>query len=705
MDRRSVLEFLERRAEKPLRPTEIARALKVPDREYRRFKRLLREMEEAGEIYRVRGRRYALPRRINLVVGRLQITKAANGFVIPEDGGDDVFVPASQMGDAYDGDRVAARIERRRRGKNPEGTVVRVLERARSQVVGVFHRSGGYGFLVPDKRVFHRDVFIMAGEESGVREGDIAVARIVDWGSDHHNPVGEVVDVLGRPGSPGVDILAVVHSHELPSEFPPAVVAAAERLAERPPRDEVAERRVDFRDRLTFTIDPADAKDHDDALSLERLTQDRWRVGVHIADVGHFVRERSVIDKEALHRGTSVYLVDRVLPMLPEVLSGDLCSLKPDRDRLTLSVLLDLDSAGSVLSVEYVPSIIRSRERLSYEQAQEIIDGKRTCDKQLRDALRGLRDLAMRLRQARQERGGLDFDLPEARVIVNSAGEPEQIERLLRLETHQLIEEFMILANESVARMARRRNWPFIYRIHEPPDPDRFERLHDFVGGLGLKLSKKVGSSSKVLQRLLRSVEGRPEEPVVSMLVLRTMKQARYSTDPKSHFGLGARAYTHFTSPIRRYPDLAIHRTLRGLLFEGRSAPEELAEHLSGVASHVSTRERQAMEAERESVELKKIEFMERHIGDVFGGTISGVTSYGLFVLLDDVLVEGLVHVSQIEDDYYRFVEEEYALVGELRRRRFRLGDRVSVRVISVKREAQEIDLALAGERGEAAEG
>ncbi|UCC85125.1 MAG: ribonuclease R [Gemmatimonadota bacterium] len=695
LEKESIIRYLRERAQRPVRLKEIARALEVDAREYRRLRRLLRQLEEAGEIYRVRRRRYALPERINLVVGRLQVIRAGHGFVIPEVGGEDVFVASSQLRDAYDGDRVIARVERRQRGRKPEGTIVRVLERARTKVVGVYHRSGRYSYLVPLENAIHRDVFIppRAGGKAG--DGSIVVARIVDWGSDHHDPVGEVVEILGRPGEAGVDVLAIVHSHELPADFPRDVLDEAEKLRAGFDGTIALEERTDFRATLTFTIDPIDAKDHDDAISIERLASDRWRVGVHIADVSHFVREGSRIDQEALNRGTSVYLVDRVLPMLPEPLSGDLCSLKPEEDRYTLSACLELNSAAEVNSIEFTSGVIRSRYALAYEEAQEIVDGVREADVELREALQDLRHLAFRLRERRQARGGLDFDLPEARVIVNSAGEPTTVQRILRLDTHRLIEEFMILVNESVARSVESRGAPFIYRVHEAPDPDRLERLREFIAGLGLKLARDADTTPRALQRLLTSVEGRPEEPVVSTLVLRSMKQARYSAERAGHFGLGSRLYTHFTSPIRRYPDLVAHRIVRLALLEGRAVPEELAGQLGAMARHSSARERQAMEAERESVELKKMEYLERHLGDVFEGTITGVTSYGMFVLLDDVLAEGLVHVSQLADDYYHYLEEEYALVGELKRRRFRLGDRAKVQVIKVDRAVRELDLGL----------
>lgn len=701
VEKRDVIEFLKKRAQRPVRLKELARALGVSNREYGDLKGLLKGMEEAGEVYRVRRRRYALPERINLVVGDLQITRSGHGFVVPDSGQTDVFVPAPQLGGAYAGDRVVARIERRRRDRNPEGTVVKVLERARTRVVGTFHRSGQYGFLAPTEGGLHRDVFIPSGGDAGVGDGEVAVARIVDWGSEHHDPVGEIVEVLGPPGRPGVDVLAVVHAHELAVDFPPDVLEEAEAIAEGARRGLPLEGREDFRGQLTFTIDPEDARDHDDAIAAQRLGEDRWRVDVHIADVSHYVEERSAIDLEALARGTSVYLVDRVLPMLPPVLSADLCSLKPGEDRLTLSVSLEMNRAAEVLSVRFHEGVIRSRHALSYEAAQEIIDGRREAADQLRESLLALRNLAMELRKRRQARGSLDFDLPEARVIVSSTGEPTEIQELLKLETHRLIEEFMILVNESVAQEASRRKLPFIYRIHERPDPERIDRLREFVKGLGFQLAKNAVRSPKALQKLLSVADGRPEESVVSTLVLRSMKQARYSVEKKGHFGLASHGYTHFTSPIRRYPDLAIHRIVRAAMVEDVQVRETLADQLVEVARQSSQREREAMDAERDSVELKKLEYMERHIGDDFAGTITGVKAFGLFVLLDTVLVEGLVHVSQMGDDYYHFIEEEYALVGEVRKRRFRLGDRVRVGVLAVDREERKLDLLLANGNGD----
>ncbi len=693
-----VIDYLRERAGRPLKAKELARGLGVSQADYPEFKAQLQRLEDEGLIYRVRKQRYAAPEKINLIVGRLQTIRSGAGFVVPEDGAEDLFVPWQGMGSAVHGDRVVARVEKRRRGQRREGRIIKVLERARETVVGVYHPARNFGFVVPEDRKLTRDIFIPPGQESGADEGDVVLVRITSWGDEHLGPAGEVDQVLGRKGMAGVDVLAVVYGHGLPIDFPAEVVEEAERLRERGVTAEELEGRVDLRDELVFTIDPADARDHDDALSIQSLEDGRWRVGVHIADVSHYVREGTALDAEALRRGTSVYLVDRVIPMLPEALSSDLCSLLPGHDRLAMSVLLTIDENGKVLDHRLVRSVIRSQHRLSYDDAQKVIEGARVVDEKTDEAIRSLVRISRQLRAIREERGSLDFDLPEARVVLNTRGEPTDIQRVLRLESHRLIEDFMLLANETIARRASRGKLPFIYRIHEPPDPDRLEQLRDFVATFGYRIGRRATPTPKDLQRLLSTVRGRPEENIVSTVVLRSMRQARYSHENAGHFGLAARDYTHFTSPIRRYPDLVAHRLAGRAFIDGESLPESLREEvLPTIARLASERERVAVEAERDSVDLKKVEFMERHLGDEFTGTISGVTAFGLFVLLDDFFVEGLVHVSTLEDDYYVFLEEQYALVGEHRRRRFQLGDRIRVQVASVDRDDRRIDFLLAG--------
>ena len=705
MDPRTIVDFLRTEAGRPLKAKELAKALDVPQGDYAEFRDLLQRLEGDGVLYRVQRQRYAAPERINLLVGRIQTTRGGAGFLIPEDRSRDVYIPMQALNTALDGDRVVVRVESRTKGDRPEGRVVRVVDRSRETVVGVFHtgkagrsRRASHGFVVPEDRKLPWDVFVAPGGAAEAAEGDLVVVRITDWGSGHRGPTGEIEEVLGRPGEPGVDVLSIIRAHELPTDFPPEVEQAAEDLRVQGVTARDISVREDLRGALIFTIDPADARDHDDALSIERVG-DKWRVGVHIADVSHYVQEGTVIDAEAAQRGTSVYLVDRVVPMIPHALSSDLCSLVPDADRLTLSLLVDLDADGSIAGQKLVRAVIRSRHKLAYEDAQAVLDGGKSIDEPTDEALRNLRDVARILRSRRTTRGSLDLDLPEARVVLGEAGEPTDIQRVIRLESHRLIEDFMLLANEAIARRAIEAKVPFIYRVHEPPESGRMEQLREFAATFGHRLGGPTGSPSpQDLQRLLAAAEGTPQSSLISTVVLRSMKQARYSEQSLGHFGLATPSYTHFTSPIRRYPDLVVHRLAAGLFIDGRS-PWLDEEQLAGTARHSSERERVAVAAERDSKDLKKVEFMQRHVGSDFGGTISGVTAFGFFVLLDDYFVDGLVHVSSLDDDYYLFVEEQHALVGERTRRRFRTGDRVRVKVARVDIEERKIDFQLIEEK------
>ncbi|MBI4540600.1 MAG: ribonuclease R [Gemmatimonadetes bacterium] len=690
-----VIDYLKSQAGRPLKAKELARGLGVAARDYPDFKALLVSLERDGVLYRVRKQRYAVPERINLVVGRLETTRAGDGWVVPSEGGEDIFIAAAGLNAAMHGDLVVARIERRRRGPRIEGCVIKVLERAHPTMVGTYHRARNFGFVVPEDPRLARDVFVPPGAGGEAQDGDVVVVRITSYGTLKLGPAGEVEKVLGPMDEPGVDILAVLYGHGLPLDFPDIVREAARQATIRV-RHDLDVGRADARHLHVFTIDPRDAKDHDDALSVAALGSDAWEVGIHIADVSHFVEEGSELDAEALRRGASVYLVDRLVPMVPEELSADLCSLLPDRDRRAVSLFLTVDVAGRVHHHRFERALIRSRHRLTYEEVQRVLDGEERVDAQTDRAVEILRDLARTLRRRREERGSLDFDLPEARVELDEDGTPVDIQRILRLESHRLVEEFMLLANETVARRAARHRLPFLYRVHAPPDPDRMEQLRELLLPLGYRFPAHRSLRPKDLQRVLKQAGGRPEENLVSAVVLRSMKRAEYSAENRGHFGLATRWYTHFTSPIRRYPDLVVHRAVTRAFLDGKPLPETwTAEKLGVIAELSSERERVADEAERDSVDLKKTEFMRRHLGADFSGTISGVTSFGFFVLLDDYFVDGLVHVSSLDDDYYHFLEDGYALVGERTRRRFRLGDRVRVRVAAVNLEDRKIDFLL----------
>lgn len=691
----SVIRHLQSEARRPLKAKELAKAMDVAEADYAEFKDLLSRMVDDGVLYRAKSQRYALPEKINLATGPLQVIRSGAGFVETEEG-PDIFIPPNAMDTAMDGDRVVARVERKRSGDRPEGRIIKVLERARTTVVGVYHPAKSYGFVVPEDQKLNKDVFVPPGQDGGAADGDVVVVRVTSWGDKQRGPAGEVETVLGKLGDAGVDVLAVAYGHELPLDFPPEVESEAARLKERGVQIPAKTERHDLRGQLIFTIDPADAKDHDDALSIQRGEDGLWHVGIHIADVSHYVEEGGQIDQEAFKRATSVYLVDRVIPMLPEALSNDLCSLRPHEDRFAMSLLLRMDEDANVRDYELVRSVIRSAHKLSYEDAQAVIEGSSSVSEEADQAIRDLTALGRKLRAKRGARGSIDFDLPEARVVLNTVGEPTDIQKVLRFEAHRLVEDFMILANETVDRAARERKLPFLRRVHENPDGDRLERLQTFLAGLGVRIPDDP--SPKDLQQAIAKFDGRPEESLVSTVVLRSMKRARYSEKPLGHFGLATDHYTHFTSPIRRYSDLVVHRLSGRAMVDGEKLPEELrTQHLPAVARRTSERERVAVDAERDSVDLKKTEFMEQHVGDSFDGTIAGVTSFGIFVLLDRYFVEGLVHVSSLGDDYYVFLEDKFALVGENTKKQFRLGDRVRVRVASVNLEDRKIDFILDG--------
>jgi ribonuclease R len=633
--------------------------------------------------------RRAAPHRV--LSGVLTTTRRGDAFVRPDDGSPDVFVAGGRLATAMHGDRVAVRLERQGRGRSPEGTVVEVLERARTKVVGTFHRRKRMSWVVPLDPRLQRDVLVPGGRDVDASEGDVVVVRLTGFGSGRSRPTGEVERVLGPLDDPGVDVLAVAHGFDLALDFPGEVSDAADEAARTGSRNG-GRGRIDRTELLAFTIDPADAKDHDDALSIEASEAGRVVVGVHIADVSHFVRHGGPVDIEARARGTSVYLVDRTIPMLPSVLSSDVCSLRADLPRLAISLFVELDGEGRVLARRYERTRIRCRYALSYEDAQDVLDGHRSIAPHLDDALRRLDDAARKIRSARHARGALDLDLPEAKVILDAEGDPVDIRRQDRLASHRLIEDFMILANEVVASDLVARDLPGLFRVHEPPSPEKSDELREALGPLGLDVPRRRALKPADVQRVLEAPRGPEAHVLVSALVLRTLAKARYDTENLGHFGLASTGYTHFTSPIRRYPDLIVHRVLAAAFLDGERPPDLDGEALAAIAASSSAREQAADEAERATVALKKVEFMERHLGDSFDGRVSGVAPFGVFVTLEDYFVDGLMHVRALEDDYYRFNPKEYTLVGESRGRRYRLGDRVRVQVSRVDKEARRID-------------
>jgi ribonuclease R len=575
-----------------------------------------------------------------------------------------------------------------------------VLERANQRIVGRYESDGRFGgHIVPfDRRVLH-EVFVPAGDEGGAEPGVMVAAEITRPPTATRNPAGRVTEVLGRLSDPGVDLKVIVAKHGLPDHFPREVEAEAAQVA-RPVTPAQIEGRTDFRGWLTVTIDPETARDHDDAVGIERRPNGGYRLAVHIADVAHYVREGGALDEEAYLRGTSVYFPDRVVPMLPHALSSDVCSLVEGQDRLTQSAVIELDAGGRVLKTSFHDGVIKSAARLSYQQAQAIVDGDPAARERfapLVEALLAMDELARKMRARRYERGSLDFDLPEPKLVLDASGEMTAIVRHERLDSMKLIEEFMLAANEAVAEALDRAGSGALYRIHEQPDPDRVEQFTDLVASLGYGMPQNLDTvRPEHFQLILRQIEGKPEEKLVSYLLLRTMKLARYHERNLGHFGLATDMYAHFTSPIRRYPDLVVHRALRALR-QGRDGEREawLREKLPEMGLHLSEMERRASEAERELVEWKKVRFMASRLGERYTGYVTGVQAFGLFVELDEIYVQGLVHVSSMTDDYYRFDERAHRLAGENTRRTYRLGDRVEVQVVRVDLERRQIDFAL----------
>ena len=681
---------------------ELVQRLRLTGAGRRELKATLRRLIAEGAVVAIRGARIGLPARMNLVVGRLRCSPSGYGFVVPEarrPGQLDLFVSAANLREALHGDRVVARVEHEG-ARGPEGRIIRVLERALHRVVGRFEedpRIGGR--VVPfDRRVLH-ELIVPVGEQDGAGPGDMVMAEITRPPTATRNPIARVVEVLGRLADPGVDLKVIVAKYELPDSFPPEVEEEAARVAVPVRADDIAGR-TDFREWPTVTIDPETARDHDDAVSLDRLRDGGFRLGVHIADVGHYVGEGGALDQEAYLRGTSIYFPDRVLPMLPHALSSDVCSLVEGRDRLTQSVVLELDARGSVRRTEFHDGVIRSAARLTYQEVQAVLDGHAAPRERLAPlvpSLLGMAELAKQMRKRRYERGSLDFDLPEPKLLLGPDGEMTGIVPHERLESMRLIEEFMLAANEAVAEALHREGAGTLYRVHERPDPERVEEFCELVSSFGYRVPPNLEEvRPEDFQLVLRQIEGKPEEKLVSYLLLRTMKLARYHEENLGHFGLATDMYAHFTSPIRRYPDLVAHRAL-GAIRRGLDPSREawLRERLPEMGRHLSEVERRAAEAERELVEWKKVRFMAGRLGEVFTGYVTGVQAFGLFVELEELYVQGLVHVSSMSDDYYRLNEKAHLLKGENTGRTYRLGDRVEVQVARVDLERRQIDFAL----------
>ncbi|PTK60534.1 ribonuclease R [Staphylococcus nepalensis] len=678
---------------------------------FRDLIKVLVELEQTGLIQRTKTDRYQRKgskksKQSELIRGTLSQNKKGFAFLRPEDGDtDDIFIPPTKINRAMDGDTVLVELQHSKgehKGKL-EGEVKSIEKHSVTQVVGTYSEARHFGFVLPDDKRIIQDVFIPKGHNLGAVDGHKVLVQITKYADGTDNPEGQVSAILGHKNDPGVDILSIIYQHGIEIEFPDKVLEEAEAVPDEIKPSEIEGRR-DLRDELTITIDGADAKDLDDAISVKKLENGHTQLTVSIADVSYYVTEGSALNEEAYDRATSVYLVDRVIPMIPHRLSNGICSLNPNVDRLTLSCQMELDERGDVVNHGIFDSVIHSNYRMTYDEVNEIItdQNKETRDKynEVTPMLDLAKDLSERLINMRKRRGEIDFDISEAKVLVNEEGIPTDVELRERGEGERLIESFMLAANETIAEHFDRLDVPFIYRVHEQPKSERLRQFFDFITNFGIMI-KGTGEEihPSTLQKIQQEVEGQPEQMVISTMMLRSMQQARYDDVNLGHFGLSAEHYTHFTSPIRRYPDLIVHRLIRKYLVDKTMDDKELnkwEELLPEMADHTSQRERRAIEAERDTDELKKAEYMVQHIGEEYEGIISSVANFGMFIELPNT-IEGMVHVSDMTDDYYNFDERQMAMIGERQAKVFRIGDPVNIKVVNVDVDERMIDFQIVG--------
>lgn len=674
-----ILDFISDDLYVPMKIKEIAIVLQIPREQRDELKEVLDALVEEGKISLSKRGKYSKGHAVHLK-GTFQANARGFGFVTPEDGSEDVFIPEDNISGAFQGDEVEYIITAAPSGRRKEGKIVRILSHSVVHVVGLYEKSKSFGFVRPDNQRYLKDIYIPSGKERGAMTGHKVVVELTSYGGEHMKPEGKVVEIIGHVNDPGTDILSVVMDSGIPTEFPEKVLNQAVRVG-KPVSEADCAGRKDLRDWFMVTIDGEDAKDLDDAVSLKE-EEGRYVLGVHIADVTNYVQENSALDREAFERGTSVYLADRVIPMLPHRLSNGICSLNAGEDRLALSCIMTFDSSGDMIDHEIAETVLNVNRRMSYNGVAAILAGDTQDleDEKIISMIQSMKKLSDILRERRGRRGSIDFDFPETKVILDEEGRPVDIKPYERNDATKIIEDFMLMANETVAEEYYWRELPFLYRTHEVPDEEKIRQLSTFINNFGYHIHVRNEVRPKEIQKLLERVDGTPEEALISRLALRSMKQARYTTENTGHFGLAAKYYTHFTSPIRRYPDLQIHRiikeNLRGRLNEDRIAHYE--EILPKVAAQCSDRERRAEEAEREVVRMKKAEYMYSHIGEEYDGVISGVTKWGVYVELPNT-VEGLVHVADMRDDHYEFSEQTYELTGQHTGKSYKLGQPVRV--------------------------
>jgi len=692
--------FFKNHPQLSIKVRELAKRLDATEtEEYTQLKQALHQLQKEGYLER-QGKRF----RFNHVeedklVGTLQIVAEGNfGFVkLPTSRMNDIFIPAKYLDTAFDGDTVEVSLLAKKRGKNIEGQIIDIIKRGREEIVGTLHKAKSFYFVSPDEKNIHRDIYIPKEFLKGAEDGDKVAVNDIEWKSHLINPEGKISEIYGKAGSHDAEIAAIAKEFKIAYKFPEAVLNEAANITTDIPQEEI-DIRLDLRNEKVITIDPEDAKDFDDAVSITPLDNGNFSVGIHIADVSHYVNEGSEIYKESLKRGTSVYLVGKVIPMLPEHLSNKICSLVPNEDRLTYSVIAELTAKGKVVQYEIRKSIINSKRRFTYKEAQEILEGK---ESEFSEELTQLNAIARALRKNRMKTGSINFYTPEVEFELSDDGSPLNIVIKEIKESNNLIEEFMLLANQVIAKHVNLINKkdppPFVYRIHDLPDEEKLVEFASFVKSLGYSFDPGSANKSKEFQKILEEVKGTEEEAVVNEVAIRSMAKAVYAPENIGHYGLGFKYYTHFTSPIRRFPDLIVHKLIHNYTSEPGKRVYSYGK-LENICDHSSAQERNAVNAERLSVKLKQVEYMSNKVGDIFCGVISGITHFGIFVELNQTLAEGLIHLRNMKNDFYLFDEKQYALIGQDTGKKYRLGDRVKVQLIRVNTEKKEIDFVLLDE-------
>lgn len=692
-----ILDVFEKNDNIPMNYKQVSGNLNIHEVEARKvIQEILESREKDSPFIQVEKGKYKIKDLRVFVQGKVDMTADGSAFIVLEDDSEgDIYIAPKKLRKALHGDTVKIHVyEKQRGGRRKEGEVVEIIQRARTEFTGIINISGQYAFLIADDRKMLNDIFVPLGNINGAKNGQKVVVSIIDWPSDSKNPVGKVTHVLGDQGENNAEMHAILLDYGFPLAFPKKVEDYANSLEDKISEEEIS-KRMDFRKTLTFTIDPEDAKDFDDAISFKHLENGHFEIGVHIADVSHFVQVDSILDKEAYSRGTSVYLVDRVIPMLPEKLSNDLCSLKPNVDRLTFSAIFELDSEANIVNEKFGKGVIHSDKRFSYEDAQAVLDAQ---EGEYFAELNQLNKLAYILRERKFRNGAISFESQEVKFRLDDKGKPLGVYVKERKDTHKLIEDFMLLANRRVAEFIGKatkgqKEKTFVYRSHESPKPETISTFAQFASRFGHKINYKTDrETARSLNDLMQKIEGLPEQNVLTSLAIRSMAKAIYTTKKKSHYGLAFDFYTHFTSPIRRYPDVMVHRLLEHYLQGGKSVNEEAFEAMS---EHSSQMEKKAADAERASIKYKQAEYLEEHVGDLYTGIISGVTEWGIYVEIEENKCEGMVRLRDITDDFYALDEKNFAIIGQRKKKTYQLGDYVQIKVKKVDLAKRQIDFTL----------